>query len=155
MRTISFDDALTIKSGILVHGCNAQGVMGAGFAKQLKTLYPGAYCEYIAQVNAIGIGSVNTLGTVSMWHSQESDLTIANAITQLNYGRDQKLYTSYEAVHRCFVKVADVASFLGKSVHYPLIGAGLGGGDWAIISDIISSLLDPPGIQHVLHLKQE
>ena len=31
---------------IIVHGCNARGVMGAGFAKDLKEKYPENYKEY-------------------------------------------------------------------------------------------------------------
>ena len=32
----------------IVHGCNAQGVMGKGVAKLVKELYPKAYNEYLS-----------------------------------------------------------------------------------------------------------
>lgn len=34
---------LDISHGIIAHGCNAQGVMGAGVAKQIKIKYPTAF----------------------------------------------------------------------------------------------------------------
>ena len=40
------DDLLNSPDRIIVHGCNAQGVMGAGVAKAIRTKYPEAYSNY-------------------------------------------------------------------------------------------------------------
>jgi len=39
MKTI-YRDILGIERGIIVHGCNGYGVMGAGLAAQVKRRYP-------------------------------------------------------------------------------------------------------------------
>lgn len=37
---------LSASSGIVVHGCNAQDVMGSGLAAQIKKLFPDAFSDY-------------------------------------------------------------------------------------------------------------
>lgn len=137
MKTIKFGDILTVDRGIIVHGCNAQGVMGSGIAKEIRGAYPAAYLAYVEHVQ--GKRREEVLGTVAFYDVPDTDLTIANAITQLTFGKDGRRYVSYEAIQRAFDVIVARANQPGsqRQVHYPLIGAGLGGGDWAIISEII------------------
>jgi hypothetical protein len=61
-------------------------------------------------------------------------------------------YVSYQAVQKCFEQVASASESIQyldpdgcrMTIHYPLIGAGLGGGDLAIISDIIEAVFAKP-----------
>jgi O-acetyl-ADP-ribose deacetylase (regulator of RNase III) len=77
-------------------------------------------------------------------------LTIANCITQLHFGKEEgKQYVSYRAIQECFESVAKSAYQYGDHVNYPLIGAGLGGGDWAIISEIIDNVFAKPEYVHI------
>ena len=39
-------DLLNVTEGIILHGCNGQGVMGAGVAKAIKMKYPEAFTAY-------------------------------------------------------------------------------------------------------------
>lgn len=129
---------------IVVHGCNAQGVMGSGFAKELRSRYPDAYTEYRNTFLNKGLA----LGDV-VCYIPTVNLVIANAITQVNYGYDGKKYVSYDAIDTAFTEIEDMASTLVQyqhsvEVHFPLLGAGLAGGNWDVISQIIDTRLKTP-----------
>ncbi len=122
-------DLLSVEQGIIVHGCNARGVMGSGVAKQVKETYPAAYHEYLA--------SGHRLGHISHYKVSEN-LIVVNAVTQADYGRNGERYVSYDAIDECFKRIRQLQCTIGiGEIHFPLIGAGLGGGDWYIISEII------------------
>lgn len=143
-------DVLGVPSGIVVHGCNAQGVMGSGIAVQIKQKYPEVFEAYKRWQKERGLH----LGDVVFCPPTPSrPFWLANAITQEFYGRDGRVYVDYDAVKTCFDKVSKLASTHGLSVHYPKIGAGLGGGDWDKIREIISSSLD--GLEHSVWLLEE
>ncbi len=128
---------------VIVHGCNAQGRMGSGFAKELRSRYPECYQSYIdayeAGNNHLQLGSV-------VYHIDGTHLIICNAVTQEYYGKDGKKYVSYDALDDAMVDINKtiklIKSLQGCSVaylHFPKIGADLGGGDWDVISAIIDS----------------
>lgn len=143
MKKIRFGDILTVERGIIVHGCNAQGVMASGIAKQIKDKWPGCFDTYS---KALRIAQ-HTLGII-IPYQVSSDLIIVNAVTQEYYGKDKKKYVSYWAINEVFIAIANIECKMQLGVHYPLIGAGLGGGDWSIISDIIESQMT--GLNHTL-----
>lgn len=137
--------------GIIVHGCNAQGVMGSGIAKIVKEKYTYAYDVYrkVYEKDGLELGNVYFAYPPNMMVM--GDPIIINAITQFNYGRDPNVrYVSYDAVRKV-VKALNHYSrtYISewKDVHkeeplqmkiaFPMIGAGLGNGDWNIISQII------------------
>jgi O-acetyl-ADP-ribose deacetylase (regulator of RNase III) len=131
----SYGDALDVETGIIVHGCNAKGVMGSGMAKAVKAQYPEAFRVYreAYEMCATRLGTITTVEV-------DPGKWLVNAITQTDFGRDGKRYVNYEAVARCFRAVRDFGLNVGCSdLHFPMIGAGLGGGDWDVISAIIES----------------
>ena len=133
MKTVEVGDILSVTNGIIVHGCNARGVMGSGIAKQIRDKYPLAYELYREEYEKNGL----QLGDV-IWAQVTPDLIIGNAITQQNYGRDPTIrYVSYKAIQQAFETITVAAVTLNKKVNYPLIGAGLANGNWSIISEII------------------
>lgn len=116
---------------VIVHGCNAQGVMGSGVAKEFKTRYPSAYAQYKKDISAgFRPGSVS-------WKFHSDDLFLASAITQEYYGKDGRQYVSYDAIEQCIRIIFRMLKNTETEVIMPKIGAGLGGGDWAVIEDII------------------
>lgn len=123
------------KGDILLHGCNAQGVMGSGIAAQIKKRYPDCFKVYKNRVPYTKVGSV-------IWYESDS-ITIGNCITQAHYGRHPKVqYCSYDGIASCMVKVREYLTDAGKNeVHMPKIGAGLGNGDWNIIAPIVECQL--------------
>ena len=123
----------------IIHGCNSQGVMGSGVALQIKETYPQAYTDYreLCQL----LDPIDLLGRTKV-SLQPDGKVIINAITQLNYGKDGRRYVSYDAIDDCMRGIND---WLPKneicSISIPRIGAGLGGGNWKVIEQIISERL--------------
>jgi len=152
MKTIVGDLLENVtKDAIIVHGCNAQGVMGGGIALQVKNKYPKAYegyCDFLRRAET-EFGMTRTeqaLGGV-MTVYVGSNLYIANAITQDRFGTKSR-HVNYEAIARAFEIVAKTSDKLNLPIHYPMIGAGLAGGNWNIISTIIEETLI--GYDHTL-----
>lgn len=118
----------------ILHGCNAQGVMGAGFARQIRDKYPFAYKEYVSIHQKRGL----ILGETQVVKCR--DRIIINAVIQEFYGRDPgKRYVSYDAIANSLSLIED--ALYGETIAMPMIGAGLGGGDWKVIEAIIESEL--------------
>ncbi len=131
-----------LKSGIMVHGCNAQGVMGSGFAGFLRSKYPNVFSVYQSEYQK---KKHLDLGTIT-YYSPDKQLYIVNGITQEFYGRDGKRYVDYHAVRKVFQNVRKLAHEVKVyDIHFPLIGCGLAGGDWEVISKIIEEEL-PDGV---------
>ena len=131
-----------IKSGHIVHGCNAQGVMGSGVARAVRDTYPGAYEDYRKHFESTGL----QLGAVYPYMVNPS-LIIWNAITQGNYGYGVR-QVSYDAIQTCFQYVEDFLqgtdNAIPQEIHIPMIGAARGGGNWEIIREIIEQTMDYP-----------
>jgi O-acetyl-ADP-ribose deacetylase (regulator of RNase III) len=118
----------------IVHGCNAQGVMGSGIALEVKQRYPGAFNAYVNHHLVHGL----TLGDAIPYFDPKDKFWIINAVTQEFFGRDGKRYVSYDAVADAFKRIRDANQHFDRLL-FPLIGAGLGGGDWTVIQSIIES----------------
>lgn len=130
-------DLFKTEINCIVHGCNAQGVMGKGVAKLVRELYPKAYEEYYKlwlRNRALIPGTVQFVNC--------GNKIIANAITQKYYAKsytDTHRYVSYDAVADC-MKILN-AELAGGQVAMPKVGSQLGGGNWDIISSIIETEL--------------
>ena len=128
---------------VIVHGCNCFHTMGAGIALQIAQRYPDALHADIYQTKS---GDHTKLGDYSdaMLMTDFGGLQIINAYTQYSTGG---FAVSYDAIDKVFKKIAkdtDKSLYIG----YPMIGAGLAGGDWDIIKVIINKALD--GFNHTL-----
>ena len=128
-------DVLSVTSGIIVQGCNAQGVMGSGLALAVKKKYPDCFVKYAHKCHHKEV----ILGQ-NVWYTINEDLFIVNAITQKFYGRDKNaVYVNYTAIQSCFDDIFEQAECAGLEVHIPdMIGCGLGGGNRSIVLDIIT-----------------
>lgn len=138
---------MNVTAGHIVHGCNAQGVMGSGVALAVKRKFPGAFTTYLAQYTQGGL----ELG-VAYPYQDNNELIIWNAITQDNFGYGLR-QVSYDAVETCFAQInwhikeggVDNDKFTQPNeVHIPMIGAARGGGNWEIIREIIEQTMDYP-----------
>lgn len=122
---------------IIVHGCNCFCSMGSGIAREIKDNFITAY---IADLDTLK-GDINKLGTYTYGVKKligGKSLFIINAYTQYKYGRDKK-HIDYDALKLILRKINH--NYKGKSIGLPQIGAGLAGGDWNIIKEIIRSEL--------------
>jgi O-acetyl-ADP-ribose deacetylase (regulator of RNase III) len=129
-------DLLDVEEGAIIHGCNAQGVMGSGVALAIKTKYPKAYESYkkFEEKHELRLASVSM---IAVHNDTPHKFWVCNVITQEFYGTDPKVqYVSYGAIHLGFEKLHKHFP-LATPFHFPKIGAGRGNGDWKIISNLI------------------
>lgn len=119
----------------IVHGCNAQGVMGSGVAAIIRNNYVAAYQEYMNLHRRRGL----QLGEIQAVSSNGK--VIINAVTQDKFGGPQR-HANYEAIAVAMEQINDMFYTVPNGrVALPLIGAGLANGDWNVISAIIESEL--------------
>ncbi|BBB62795.1 hypothetical protein UNDKW_4522 [Undibacterium sp. KW1] len=135
--------ALQGEFDVIVHGCNCFCNMGAGIAKSIKKQFPEAYAADQTTLSA----DHAKLGSYSQARIQRDDrqFVILNAYTQFDW-RGQGVKADYAAIRKAFAAIRK--EFDGFRIAYPLIGAGLAGGDWATIAAIIDEELD--GMDHTL-----
>lgn len=138
-------DLLRADEPVIVHGCNAKGVMGSGVAKLLRDRWPEVFDAYYR----VHVSDRLRLGQ-TIWVDVGVKLVV-NAITQAEYGRDpNRVYASYDAIRSAMAKIDATAAMtqqdesatlamglVVEAVAMPLIGAGLANGSWKAISKII------------------
>lgn len=127
----------------IVHQVNCQGVMGAGLAKQIKERYPNVFKMYRNMCILYAQRKSDLLGTAQIIPCDGSNSQfIVNVFAQVDYGRSG-LYTNYDAFRVAMEHLAiTMAQNPTATVAFPyMIGCGLAGGDWNIISRIIEDVL--------------
>ena len=144
-------------AGVIIHGCNAQGVYNAGVARAVREKYPEAYQAYMSHLGHYH-QPVDAVGHISI--AQASDtLLICNGITQEYYGRTGGPYVTVEAIGECFLRISRVMtsekytqSKRAVKLHFPKIGTGLGGLNWGVITPVIDKVAaEFPAIQYICH----
>lgn len=152
---------------VVAHGCNCQCIMGAGIAPQMAKAF--ACDEYPSESDDM-VGEMNKLGTIdfeSVWLVNEfvkftpqvpavkaQELVVVNAYTQFDVtGRKEgKIDLDYAALTLCLRKMNHY--FRGAHIGLPRVGAGLAGGDWNIIKDIIQAELSDCSVT-IVNYKQK
>lgn len=138
MITIQQGDLLNAQ-GLLLHGCNAQGVMGSGVALSVKQRWPGVFQLYkrFCEVTP----SPQRLGCVVFAETGDG-VVVANCITQEFFGKDGAKYASYDLIDTCMISVGEyMAEYAIRTVHMPKIGCGLGGLNWRAVQAIVEHRL--------------
>ena len=127
-------DLLEATEPVIVHGCNAQGSMGAGVARAIRDRYPAAHAAYRAAYEARAL----KLGTI-VW-AECGRHRVGNAITQERFGspRGGRRFVDYDAM-RSVMRAINETVEDGTAVAMPLIGAGLAGGSWSVIAKIVEA----------------
>ena len=134
MRIIE-GDLLKANADVIVHQVNCKGVMGAGLAKQIRYRFPNTYSCY--RDYCFKDPSSKLLGTCL--YTLEDQFVICNAFAQDTYGQGKR-QTQYDKLEQCFYDLAE--KFHEKTVALPwMIGCGLAGGDWNIVSEMINRIL--------------
>jgi O-acetyl-ADP-ribose deacetylase (regulator of RNase III) len=129
------------------HQANCFNTMNSGVAKAIRARFPDAYdadCETVkGDITKFGDSSIGT-----MYNDTHNMGLIYNLYGQYNYGYDAKGYTSYPKLKQALESMRDdLLSATDYHPHYfkvgfPKIGAGLGGGDWDTIAEIIDQVFD-------------
>ncbi|WP_136678720.1 macro domain-containing protein [Neptunomonas sp. XY-337] len=140
MKEITGDLIELAKQGefdVIVHGCNCFCAMGAGIAAAIKQAFPEAHQADLATAE----GQRAKLGTYSSAQVQcgTHQVVVVNAYTQYHW-RGRGVLADYTAIEQVFTAIK--RDFAGARIGYPLIGAGLAGGDWQRIRRLITHALD-------------
>lgn len=151
--TTRHGDILEVERGVILHQVNALGAMGSGVALALRRRYPEVWAAYSAEINpqvngTHPAGAAHHLGRLQLVpvgpRKDDGELWVANAVAQLSCRlgpSDSARYTSYDALDEAIATLAEWNRQPRLPVHYPLIGAGLGGGHWPVIREILNHRL--------------
>lgn len=113
----------------IVHGCNCFHTMGAGIADQISSNFPQAL-----EADKVSLyGDIDKLGRYTI--AQANTGFIINGYTQYRPGQEdqQRLYASISTLFDNLAR--DLAD--GSKIGIPKLGAGIAGGDWDVIEDLI------------------
>lgn len=144
------------KFKVITHGCNCFCTMKAGIAPQMAEAFG---CNEFPSENERLKGNINKLGTIDYKKielaGENKNVYVVNSYTQFNFKTvDNVKPFDYIAFALCMKKINSI--FKGLSVGLPQIGAGLAGGDWNIIKDIIQRELKDCFVTIVIYdLKNE
>lgn len=149
------DNIIFAPEELIIHGCNAQGVMGSGVALAIRNRWPRAYAYYRGAYERnkkkLELGTVIYIADFN-----PTPKYIGNCITQEYYGRDSSVqYCSYEAIEKCLLEVKNFC--LDNNIHafaMPKIGCGLGGGKWEVVLKIIEKVFSDTELTVVVYDNQ-
>lgn len=131
MIEIVAGDIFKDEANILVHGVNCRGVFNAGFASEVAKHYPKAKEAYL---EAYKNRDVHLGGYIAVKVGYK---IIINAVTQDHYGNPKNgPYINYDAFRNAIRAV--LKNFPNDTITMPKIGAGLAGGNWKILQQILS-----------------
>jgi len=127
------------ENAVMIHGCNCQGVMGSGVALAVREKYPDVYNIYVEHCSKHYDFLLGGIQPITI----RPDYMIINAFTQNLFGTTQR-QVDYEAIYECFEQTNIWMNRLSevRTLYFPKIGAGLGGGNWEIIKTIIEQTVD-------------
>ncbi|VWM06454.1 macro domain-containing protein [Burkholderia lata] len=136
------DAAVPQQDSILIaHVVNNRGKWGRGFVVSLGKKYPVArdgYLDLFREERKPSLGMVQFMSV-----DEERRIYVANMVAQdgiRKHSRDTAQYVSYPALKNCLCQVCEFAMANRVSVQMPMIGTGLGGGSWDVISAEIAEV---------------
>lgn len=133
---------------LIIHCCNDLGYWNAGFVKALskRWLEPErAYRLWASgqdQVLPFALGNVQFVPVATA-------LWVANIIGQSGIAKDRFAYPPpirYDALRKGLQRVCEFALDHNASIHMPRTGAGLAGGNWQLIAQIVEAELCSKGV---------
>lgn len=147
---------------VIAHGCNCFCQMGAGLAPQMAQAFQCNDPEKYPSECSDRAGDMLKLGNIETysWYVFDEEgnrkrLDVVNAYTQYRYGRNhadgEQNPFNYAAFEMCMKKMN--YRFKDKHIGLPQIGAGLAGGDWEKIKQIIKDELKDCTVTIVIYKK--
>lgn len=135
------------------HGCNCFKTMGAGVALAVKKTYPEVYKADLD----FPFPPKERLGKYSFALLKKSRIhpfvqTGYNIYSQYSFGAGLQL--DYNALEKALTDICTLMSDIEhqeKTLALPRIGAGLAGGDWARIEQIIEKVSSSSGIDITIY----
>ena len=136
IKTIKGDLIEFFKQGefsAIAQGCNSFSTMGAGIAKQIRDNFPEAYKADVGDKRS----PLTKLGSFS--RSKVGNREVYNLYTQFEPGRNFEYCALKSSLERLTFYLEAKSSISGLPIlpiGIPLIGAGIGGGNWNVIKEI-------------------
>lgn len=131
----------------IAHCCNNIGAWGAGFVLALSRRWGMPELMYRKWAQEKPFDMRESLGKVQVI-PVERDIMVVNIIGQEGTGfKDGVAPIRYDAIKTGFEKIQEVMEGHSKknpTLHLPRIGAGLAGGDWDKIEEIIKETVKFP-----------
>ena len=128
---------------VIVHCCNDIGAWGAGFVLTLSRRWPWPEREFRRWSSTRPRPQLGEVQFVVV----EDEVMVANLIGQHGVrSRENPCPVSYVAIRRGLAQVAGWCLEHGASVQMPRIGAGLAGGNWDTIEQIVVEELVMKGV---------
>lgn len=130
----------------MVHGCNCMHAMGSGIAGQLARRYPIVPAKDIDQSEYGDMSKIGTFSTAAVKSITNPDVyfCVFNAYTQKNPAYNGEDVFEYDAFPDILEEIKDILRESGQAteenpytIGFPQIGAGLAGGDWPRIKQMI------------------
>ena len=114
--------------------------MGSGVALAILQKYPVVLDKYKEMFKDVSVYDTHELLGKNQFVSVSYGLTVVNMFTQEKTGSSDQVVgqvaISYDAIYNCFSRLNVMIP--GEVLSIPMIGAGLGGGNWKIIEQIIN-----------------
>lgn len=122
---------------LIIHVCNDLGGWGSGFVIALsrKWSYPeDAYRAMSKEERQLG-----EVQLVYCGRNEHGGIFVGNMIAQHGIGFDENGIAPirYDAVRECLKKMNEFAIKTQSTIHAPRFGAGLAGGEWSKIEELI------------------
>ena len=149
----------------IIHGCNAQGVMGSGVAKSIRDKFPGCYEDYCMLLGpatnsykdtwrALGMDCIHFVKNVGF--NDGKPMRIHNLITQEFFGnKPNHKYASYYHVQVGIINIVRGVpsrySRAGDEFAIPKIGCGLGGLKWEVMEELLTEIEEQTGAQFTVY----
>jgi O-acetyl-ADP-ribose deacetylase (regulator of RNase III) len=136
----------------IIHVCNDLGLWGSGFVLAVSARWPqpeAAYYRMGERCNGYAQGNIDIVEV-------DENLWVVNMIGQKGVARRGTTIppVRYSSIRNALTQVAEAAldeqyrgPFKSVAIHCPKFGAGLAGGDWRVIEQIIQEELVDKGLE--------
>jgi hypothetical protein len=142
-----FEAIETVDHPVMIpHVCNNIGAWGSGFVVPLGQKYPESRKAYLelAKIQTLFLGETHFVKVTP-------NVVVANMVAQTGVSRTIRALR-YPALVKCMQQVAEEALKIPNcQIHTPLFGAGLAGGNWLFIEELIKDCWEEQGILVNVH----
>lgn len=132
------------KFDVIAHGCNCYKTMGAGIALSIRNQFPEAHKKDSMDSRT----SFQRYGDLTYVLDLKSDTYIVNLYTQYLPGAHFN-YTAFE----CTLLKLTLKFSEENKIGLPMIGCGIGGGNWEKIKEVIQRVLSDYDVTVVIYDK--
>ena len=129
-------DLLETTADLILHQVNCQGKMNSGVAKAIREKWPNVFDEYCKLCSSPFL-KLGMCQPVTISDSQK----VINMFSQDKYGYDGEMYTSYDAVNKCFKNTKGYMQsngFKRLAIPYKMCSCR-GGANWDVILALLKA----------------